>query len=65
MGLFSINMPLLYGDGQNAFRRLQLEILNQTDDESIFALGQTLWHSNVKLGLLAILCMRLENPFDV
>jgi hypothetical protein len=37
MGLFGINMPLLYGEGPNAFLRLQLEILNKTDDHSIFA----------------------------
>lgn len=37
MGLFGVNMPLLYGEGSRAFRRLQLEILRQSHDESIFA----------------------------
>jgi Heterokaryon incompatibility protein (HET) len=37
MGLFKVNMPLLYGEGERAFMRLQLEILRKTDDESIFA----------------------------
>lgn len=37
MGLFSINMPLLYGEGANAFIRLQLEIMNKYDDNSLFA----------------------------
>jgi hypothetical protein len=37
MGLFEVNMPLLYGEGEKAFLRLQLEILRTTDDESIFA----------------------------
>src|SRR5437763_1941751 len=37
MGLFGINMPLLYGEGRNAFIRLQLEILKVSDDETIFA----------------------------
>jgi hypothetical protein len=37
MGLFAVNMPPLYGEGDNAFRRLQLEILNKMDDESLFA----------------------------
>lgn len=37
MGLFNVNMPLLYGEGQKAFLRLQLEILNSTDDDSLFA----------------------------
>jgi hypothetical protein len=37
LGLFNINMPLLYGEGGKAFRRLQLEILKSSDDESILA----------------------------
>ena len=37
MGLFRVNMPLLYGEGENAFLRLQYEILKVSDDESIFA----------------------------
>lgn len=37
MGLFGVNMPLLYGEGENAFIRLQLEILKISADESIFA----------------------------
>ena len=37
MGLFKINMPLLYGEGINAFRRLQEEILKEFDDNSILA----------------------------
>ena len=37
LGIFGINMPLLYGEGgRAAFRRLQLEILKTSDDESIF-----------------------------
>ena len=38
LGLFDINMPLLYGEGSKAFMRLQHEILQaQENDESIFA----------------------------
>jgi hypothetical protein len=37
MGLFAVNMPMLYGEGSRAFQRLQEEILRSTDDESIFA----------------------------
>ncbi|KAI5992127.1 heterokaryon incompatibility protein-domain-containing protein [Pisolithus albus] len=37
MGLFGVNMPLLYGEGKKAFRRLQLEIIREFDDQSIFA----------------------------
>ncbi|KAG8530207.1 uncharacterized protein KY384_004707 [Bacidia gigantensis] len=38
LGLFSVNMPLLYGEGQlKAFQRLQYEIYRSTRDESLFA----------------------------
>jgi hypothetical protein len=37
LGLFNVNMPPLYGEGEKAFVRLQLEILRTSDDESIFA----------------------------
>lgn len=38
MGLFSVNMPLLYGEGGvRSFIRLQTEILQATDDQTIFA----------------------------
>ncbi|KAK4963579.1 hypothetical protein LTR10_001208 [Elasticomyces elasticus] len=37
LGLFGIHMTPLYGEGRQAFIRLQKQILQQTDDESIFA----------------------------
>ncbi|KAI7353540.1 hypothetical protein KC354_g11480 [Hortaea werneckii] len=37
MGLFSVNMPLLYGEGKKAFQRLQEEIMRYSDDQSLFA----------------------------
>jgi hypothetical protein len=38
LGIFNVNMPLLYGEGgQKAFRRLQLEIIQRSTDQSIFA----------------------------
>jgi hypothetical protein len=37
LGIFNINMPLLYGEGLEAFRRLQLEIITNSGDTSIFA----------------------------
>ena len=37
LGLFNVNMPPLYGEGEKAFMRLQMEILKTSDDESIFA----------------------------
>ena len=37
LGLFDVNMPLLYGEEEKAFRRLQVEIIRSTADYSIFA----------------------------
>src|SRR3569833_619361 len=37
LGIFGINMPLLYGEGSRAFIRLQEEIWKETDDHSILA----------------------------
>jgi hypothetical protein len=52
LGLFNANMPLLYGEGERSFRRLQEEILRSSHDQSIFA-----WQSNDRsemfCGLLA------------
>ncbi|KAK4098047.1 HET-domain-containing protein [Parathielavia hyrcaniae] len=36
LGLFDINMPLLYGEGDRAFARLQEEILRQSEDDTLF-----------------------------
>ncbi|RYP71819.1 hypothetical protein DL770_008057 [Monosporascus sp. CRB-9-2] len=49
MGIFGINMPLLYGEGERAFIRLQEEIMKISDDHSLFA-----WESpDLRGGLLA------------
>ncbi|KAK5690560.1 hypothetical protein LTR97_012113 [Elasticomyces elasticus] len=37
LGIFDINMTLLYGEGTNAFVRLQQEIIKKSTDHSIFA----------------------------
>lgn len=37
LGLFGVNMPMLYGEREKAFQRLQLEIIRQSSDHSIFA----------------------------
>jgi len=37
LGLVQVNMPMLYGEGAAAFYRLQLEIIKQTNDHTIFA----------------------------
>ena len=37
LGIFDVNMPLLYGEGEKAFLRLQEEIIKSTADASLFA----------------------------
>jgi hypothetical protein len=55
LGIFNVHMPLLYGEGlENAFLRLQKEILKISDDQSLFAWA----HSDIVQGLLA------RNPSD-
>lgn len=40
LGLFGVNMPLLYGEGTKAFLRLQQEIIKISNDRSIFAFDE-------------------------
>ncbi|ORY18396.1 hypothetical protein BCR34DRAFT_654445 [Clohesyomyces aquaticus] len=42
LGIFGVNMPFLYGEGDNAFLRLQEEIIRRSDVETIF-----LWADDV------------------
>ncbi|KDR71697.1 hypothetical protein GALMADRAFT_775520 [Galerina marginata CBS 339.88] len=37
MGIFNVNMPILYGEGWKAFFRLQHEIMKDSDDHTLFA----------------------------
>ncbi|KAI1739137.1 heterokaryon incompatibility protein-domain-containing protein [Xylaria scruposa] len=37
LGIFDVHMPLLYGEGERAFTRLQEEIIRVSEDRSIFA----------------------------
>ena len=56
MGIFDVNMPLLYGEGaKKAFLRLEQEILKQSNDQSLFAwtAGREFSWSPVSGGLLA------------
>lgn len=39
LGLFGVNMPLLYGEGNRAFLRLQEEIMKITNDYTLLAHG--------------------------
>ncbi|KAI0330895.1 HET-domain-containing protein, partial [Cubamyces sp. BRFM 1775] len=40
MGIFGVYMPTIYGEGRNAFLRLQQEIIKTIPDQSIFAWGR-------------------------
>ncbi|KAK8099538.1 uncharacterized protein PG998_012779 [Apiospora kogelbergensis] len=54
LGIFRINMNLLYGEGGGeAFRRLQEEIIKTSNDNSIFAWNQIETRSPARLSALA------------
>ncbi|KAI7159613.1 hypothetical protein KC349_g4003 [Hortaea werneckii] len=40
LGLFDVNIPLLYGERDKAFMRLQEEIIRRSNDQSILAWGK-------------------------
>lgn len=50
LGIFNVNMPMLYGEGERAFIRLQEEIMKHSDDHSLFAWSSP---STAARGLLA------------
>lgn len=39
MGLFDVNIPMIYGEREKTFLRLQYHIIEKSKDESIFAWG--------------------------
>ncbi|KAL8866631.1 MAG: hypothetical protein Q9174_006184 [Haloplaca sp. 1 TL-2023] len=55
MGLFDVNMPLIYGEKHKAFLRLQTEIMRLTEDHSLFAwrIPEGAQDNNYECGLLA------------
>jgi hypothetical protein len=53
MGLFSVNMPLLYGEGIKAFARLQEEIMKGSTDPSLFVWVDEEAPDDKQYGLLA------------
>ncbi|KAK5798311.1 hypothetical protein VI817_004602 [Penicillium citrinum] len=53
MGIFNVNMPLLYGEGENAFIRLQEEIMKDSNDETLFAWERNGISEEKPCGLLA------------
>lgn len=51
LGLFDISMPLLYGEGSKAFRRLQEEIMKtHPEDHSLYAWGIPVAECSIEVG---------------
>ncbi|EPE33336.1 hypothetical protein GLAREA_06348 [Glarea lozoyensis ATCC 20868] len=42
LGIFEVNLPMIYGEGEKAFYRLQQEIMRVTSDQSILTGGHVL-----------------------
>lgn len=73
LGIFDVNMPMLYGEGEKAFIRLQEEIAKETNDLTLFAWqavktneedgGQSA--SQKYRGILAISPVEFANSGDV
>jgi hypothetical protein len=53
LGILNVNMPMLYGEGQKAFLRLQEEIIKKYNDLSIFA-----WNGQAASGFMPVLASR-------
>lgn len=53
LGIFGVHMPMLYGEGENAFRRLQEEIIKVSNDQSLFAWSGEFESEGEAVGLLA------------
>jgi hypothetical protein len=49
LGIFGINMPLLYGEGKRAFLRLQEEIIRRSTDQSLLAWGDERQGSSIEI----------------
>jgi len=53
MGLFNVDMPMIYGEGARAFIRLQEEIMKDSADETLFTWKDLKAESDEEVGLLA------------
>lgn len=52
LGIFDVNMPLLYGEGSKSFIRLQEEIIRTSNDQTIFCWT---WTDSVPPGWVSLL----------
>lgn len=57
LGIFDVNMPLLYGEGRKAFFRLQEEIMKISHDQSLFA-----W--NIQVGIHSVRALLVDSPAE-
>ncbi|TBU26281.1 HET-domain-containing protein [Dichomitus squalens] len=59
LGIFDINIPTLYGEGERAFRRLQEEIVRRVPDQSLFAWKRL--YTDIGQGQDLVQCPSLQN----
>ncbi|KAF5861151.1 hypothetical protein ETB97_000591 [Aspergillus alliaceus] len=65
MGIFHVNMPLLYGEGEKAFVRLQEEIMKESADQTLFAWEARETSERLATGLLAQSPADFKNSGDI
>lgn len=66
MGLFKVNMPILYGEGaRRAFIRLQEEIIKTSSDQTMFAWHGQLKHCKGDSGLFAPFASRFPDTWQM
>lgn len=65
LGLFGVNMPLIYGEGRKAFRRLQEEIIRSSNDQSILAWYTTNEKDGTAVDFLASRASDFQESGDV
>jgi len=62
LGILGVNMPLLYGEGKRAFRRLQEELLRVDEDYTLFAWDA--FSTSGEPGVFAIESLLATSPSD-
>jgi hypothetical protein len=60
MGIFGVNMPLLYGEGKKAFSRLQEEMIRRTTDVTFL-----LWGFNNMTGDLLLNAQQIFETYEL
>jgi len=63
-GILGVNMPLLYGEGKRAFRRLQEEILRVDEDYTLFAWDASLSRGRFPGGYAMTESLLANSPSD-